>query len=371
MNEPLLPLYPQIEPYRTGVLQVSSRHEVHYEECGNPAGAPVVILHGGPGAGVAAFLRQSHDPARYRIVLFDQRGSGKSRPLGDLVENTTAELVADIELLRSHLGIEQWQVVGGSWGSTLALAYGLAHPERLSGMILRGIFTGRQRETGWFYQHGASMIRPEAFAAFQAPIPIEERGDMIAAYHRRLTGPAGPERMAAARAWSNWEHGALHLISRALEPEAPELTEAFARIECHYFQNGCFLPHDGWMLEAVADSKALRAVPCHIIHGRYDLVTPIDTALALAQAWPEAHLTIVADAGHSGTEPGIADAMVRASAALFHKTRNKTGATPPLKSCPTRSLNDDPYVKDSADSRFAGRHVGDRCACRDGIEPGQ
>jgi len=313
MTEARLPLFPDLAPHRTGRLRVSALHDLHFEDCGNPDGMPALILHGGPGAGIAPFLRQCHDPAQYRIILFDQRGAGRSTPLGELDGNTTADLVADIEALREHLGIARWQVVGGSWGSTLALAYGLAHPDRITGMILRGIFAGRRVETDWFYQHGAGMILPEAFAAFKSPIPPSERDDMIAAYHRRLTGPAGPERLVAAKAWAAWEEAALHLIPRPSEPEEPGTTEAFARIECHYFHNGCFLPGHGWLLDQVRSSTALRAVPCHIIHGRYDLVTPVDTALALAAAWPEAQLTIVPDAGHSGTEPGIADAMVRAS----------------------------------------------------------
>lgn len=316
MTETRLPVYPDLVPHRTGRLRVSSLHELYFEDCGNPLGVPVLILHGGPGGGIAPFLRQSHDPARYRIILFDQRGAGRSTPLGELEANTTDELVADIEALRDHLGIGRWQVVGGSWGSTLALAYGLAHPGRISGMILRGIFTGRRVETEWFYQQGAGMILSEAFAAFQSAIPPAERDGMIAAYHRRLMGPAGSDRLAVAKAWAAWEAAALHLIPRPSEPEDPAVTEAFARIECHYFHNGCFLPGDGWLLDQVRSSTALRAVPCHIIHGRYDLVTPVDTAIALAAAWPEAQLTIVPDAGHSGAEPGIADAMIRASTRL-------------------------------------------------------
>jgi proline iminopeptidase len=316
MTKVRLPLFPDLVPRETGRLRASALHELHYEECGNPDGLPVLILHGGPGAGITPFLRRSHDPALHRIVLFDQRGAGLSTPLGELAENTTADLVADIEALRAHLGIAHWQVVGGSWGSTLALAYGLAHPTRITGMILRGIFTGRRVEVDWFYRHGAGMILPEAFAVFRATIPSDERDDMVAACHRRLIGPAGPERRAVAQAWAAWEEAALHLIPRAAEPEDAAQTEAFARIECHYFQNGCFLPDDGWLLEQVRGSAALRAVPCHIIHGRHDLVTPVDTALALSAVWPEAQLAIIPDAGHSGTEPGIADAMVRASAGL-------------------------------------------------------
>lgn len=316
MTEGRLPLFPDIAPRATGRLRVSALHELHYEECGNPEGIPVLILHGGPGAGIAPFLRRSHDPALYRMILFDQRGASQSTPLGELAENTTADLVNDIEVLRAHLGIARWQVTGGSWGSTLALAYGLAHAARITGMILRGIFTGRRAEVDWFYRHGAGMILPEAFAAFRATIPSDERDDMLAACYRRLIGPAGLERRAVAQAWAAWEEAALHLIPRATEQADPAETEAFARIECHYFQNGCFLPDDGWLLEQVRGSSALRGIPCHIIHGRHDLVTPVDSALALSAVWPEAQLTIIPDAGHSGTEPGIADAMVRASVRL-------------------------------------------------------
>lgn len=316
MTEPLRPLYPEIEPYSTGRLRVSDLHEIHFEECGNPLGKPVIILHGGPGGGIAPFLRRSHDPERYRIVLFDQRGAGKSTPLGSIDQNTTWDLVADIEALRSHLGIDDWQVVGGSWGSTLALAYALCHPARVTEMIVRGIFTLRRAEVDWFYQHGASMIMPEAFARYQAAIPPDERHDMIAAYHRRLTGPAGAERTRAAIAWSGWEGAALSLIpspTREEEFEDPAFAETFARIECHYFQNRGFFANDGWLLD---QAHRLAAIPGVIIQGRYDLVTPAATAVALAQAWPGAQLVMVPDAGHTGMEPGIQDAMVRASDAF-------------------------------------------------------
>lgn len=316
MSPALRPLYPEIEPYRSGRLRVSDLHEIHYEECGNPEGKPVVILHGGPGGGISPFLRRSHDPARYRIVLFDQRGAGQSTPPGELRENTTWDLVADIEALRLHLGLGRWQVVGGSWGSTLALCYALTHPARVSELILRGIFTLRQAELDWFYQHGAGMILPEAFARYLAPIPEAERHDLIAAYHRRLTGAAGAERTRAAIAWAGWEGAALSLIpapAREEEFEDPAFAESFARIECHYFHNRGWLDHDGWL---IAQAHRLAGIPGVIIQGRYDLVTPADTALALHAAWPQAELKIIPDAGHTGMEPGIQDAMVRASDAF-------------------------------------------------------
>ncbi|MFD2175797.1 prolyl aminopeptidase [Rhodobacter lacus] len=339
MTPVLRPLFPEITPHRCGRLRVSDLHEIHFEECGNPAGQPVLILHGGPGAGIAPFLRRSHDPAQYRIVLADQRGAGQSTPLGALEENTTADLVADIEALRLHLGIARWQIVGGSWGSTLALAYGLAHPERVSGMILRGIFTGRQVEVDWFYQQGAGMILPEAFARYRATIPVAEQGAMIAAYHRRLTGPAGPVRRAAAQAWAGWEEAALRLIPCPSTPDDPAQIDAVARIECHYFANGCFFPTDGWLLDQIRAAAALRAVPCHIIQGRYDLITPAQTAFELARVWPEARLTLVPDAGHSGTEPGIADAMVRASTALSDQDPRQDGSNLPPSPLSTEEPN--------------------------------
>lgn len=318
MIDTLRTLYPEIAPYRSGRLRVSDLHELYFEECGAPDGKPVVILHGGPGGGISPFLRRSHDPARYRIVLFDQRGAGQSTPAGELRENTTWDLVADIEALRRHLGIDRWQVVGGSWGSTLALCYALTHPERVSELIVRGIFTMRAAELRWFYQHGAGMILPEAFARYLAPIPTAERHDMIAAYHRRLTGPAGAERTRAAIAWSCWEGAALSLLpapEREEDFEDPSFAETFARIECHYFHNHGWLNHDGWLLE---QAHRLRDIPGVIIQGRYDLITPADTALALHAAWPQARLALIPDAGHTGMEPGIQDAMVRASDAFAH-----------------------------------------------------
>ncbi len=324
MTGPLRPLYPGIEPYRQGRLRVSDLHEIYFEECGNPEGKPVVILHGGPGGGISPYLRRSHDPARYRIVLFDQRGAGQSTPLGEIRENTTWDLVADIEALRLHLGIGRWQVVGGSWGSTLALCYALSHPARVTELILRGIFTLREAELRWFYQHGAGMILPEAFARYQAAIPEGERHDMIGAYHRRLTGPAGAARQAAAIAWSAWEGAALSLLpnpAREEEFEDPAFAESFARIECHYFHHRGWFAQDGWLL---SQAHRLHEIPAVIIQGRYDLITPADTALALAAVWPQAQLHMIPDAGHTGMEPGIQDAMVRASDAFAKSTKPAT-----------------------------------------------
>lgn len=312
------PLYPGLQPYRTGRLKVSALHEMYYEECGNPSGKPALVLHGGPGGGIAPFLRQGHDPALYRIILFDQRGCGQSTPFACLEENTTWDLVADIEALRRHLGIDRWQVVGGSWGSTLALTYAVTHPERVSDLILRGIFTARQSEVDWFYEEGgASNLFPEAFAAYQSPIAPQDRGQMIAAYHRLLTGPDTPARAAAAREWTLWEARTISLLPDTAREAAWNeggFALAFARIENHYFHHKAFLPHDGWLLD---QALRLRGIPGTILQGRYDACTPPRTAYDLSQAWPEAKLVLIPDAGHTGTEPGLADAMVRATESHF------------------------------------------------------
>jgi proline iminopeptidase len=305
--------YPELQPHTRGRLRVSDLHEIYYEECGNPRGKPALVLHGGPGGGISPFLRRLHDPKRYRIILFDQRGCGQSAPHAELRENTTWHLVADIEALRVHLGIEKWQVLGGSWGSTLALAYAQKHAERVSGLILRGIFTVRQREIRWFYQEGASALFPDAWEAFLAPIPEAERGDLVSAYYKRLTGNNAIEQMACAKAWSQWEASAL-----ALRPNPALVASfggdafalAFGRIECHYFFNKGFFESDGQLL---AGAQVIRNIPGVIIQGRYDVVTPMETAWALHRAWPEAEFKIIADAGHTTTEPGITDALIRAT----------------------------------------------------------
>lgn len=305
--------YPELQPHARGRLRVSDLHEIYYEECGNPRGKPALVLHGGPGGGISPFLRRLHDPKRYRIILFDQRGCGQSAPHAELRENTTWHLVADIEALRVHLGIEKWQVLGGSWGSTLALAYAQKHAECVSGLILRGIFTVRQREIRWFYQEGASALFPDAWEAFLAPIPEAERGDLVSAYYKRLTGNDAIEQMVCAKAWSQWEASAL-----ALRPNPALVASfggdafalAFGRIECHYFFNKGFFESDGQLL---AGAQVIRNIPGVIIQGRYDVVTPMETAWALHRAWPEAEFEIIADAGHTTTEPGITDALIRAT----------------------------------------------------------
>jgi proline iminopeptidase len=306
-------LYPDILAYRNGRLKVGSSHELYYEECGNPAGKPAVLLHGGPGGGSNALMRRYHDPSRYRIVLFDQRGCGRSTPHACLEDNTTWQLVDDIERLREHLRIERWQVFGGSWGSTLALSYAETYPERATELVLRGIFTLRRSELAWFYQEGCSWIFPDAFEDFLRPIPPLERGDLIAAYHKRLTSPDPAIQLEAARAWSAWEGKTLSLLPdaervRRFSEDAYAL--AFARIECHYFINGGFFHSDD---QLIANAHRLRGIPGIIVHGRYDVVTPVKTAFDLARAWPEADLKVVPDAGHAMTEPGTVHELVAAT----------------------------------------------------------
>ena len=306
-------LYPPIQPYRQGKLQVSELHTLYFEESGNPQGKPVVFLHGGPGGGTMPLYRQFFDPERWRIVLFDQRGCGQSTPHAELAGNTTWDLVADMEKLRSHLGVEQWAVFGGSWGSTLALAYSQTHPQRCTELILRGIFMLRPEEIQWFYQQGTSFIFPDAWEAYLAPIPPEERDDLVNAYYRRLTSSDADVRTAAAKAWSIWEGSTSQLIQDpALKDKFgdAEFAAAFARIECHYFVNGGFFEPADQLLRNV---DRIRQIPAVIVQGRYDVVCPMVSAWELHQAWPEAEFIVVPDAGHSVTEPGITDALIKAT----------------------------------------------------------
>lgn len=313
MNQERRTLFPAIEPYARHRLKVSPIHEIYVAEYGNRNGKPAVLLHGGPGGGSNPTMPRFHDPDAYRIVVFDQRGCGQSTPHAELEGNTTWDLVADMERIRTHLGIERWQVFGGSWGSTLALAYGETHPDRVSELVLRGIFTLRRRELLWFYQDGASWLLPEAWQGYLAPIPEAERGDLIAAYHKRLTGPDADIRLAAARAWSTWEGSALSLLPDPARVAAfgdPHYAIAFARIECHYFQNRGFFDRDD---QLIANAHRLRAIPGVIVHGRYDLCTPVAIAVDLHREWPEAELNIIPDAGHAMSEPGIIDGLIRAT----------------------------------------------------------
>jgi proline iminopeptidase len=304
-------LYPPIEPGRHGYLAVDHGHEIYWEECGNPRGKPVVFLHGGPGAGCDARARRFFDPARYRICLFDQRGCGRSRPHASLEHNTTWDLVADIERLREHLGVERWQVFGGSWGSTLALAYAEAHPARITELVLRGIFMLRKRELDWFYQEGASALYPDRWEDYLAPIPPAERGDLMRAFHRRLTGSDRAAAQAAARAWALWEGATSFLLTDEENLRRwgeDEFALAVARIECHYFVHGGFFERESQLLDGI---PRIRHLPAVIVQGRHDVVCPMFTAWELHQAWPEAEFRVVADAGHSAFEPGITDALIR------------------------------------------------------------
>ncbi len=306
-------LYPPIEPYDTGMLPVSPVHTLYYEQSGNPDGTPVVFLHGGPGGGTKADYRQYFDPQAYRIVLFDQRGSGQSTPHANLEDNTTWHLVDDIERLREHLGIDTWVVFGGSWGSTLALAYAETHPKTCRALVLRGIFLCRRKELIWFYQQGADAIYPDLFEKYIAEIPEAERDDVIEAYYRRLTSDDEAVRLSAARAWSVWEGSTSKLIS---DPDAiarfdePHLALSLARIECHYFVNKAFFDTDNWLIENV---DRIRHIPAVIVQGRYDVVCPIMSAWDLHRAWPEAEFHVIPDAGHAVSEPGIVSALLDAT----------------------------------------------------------
>jgi len=306
-------LYPEIEPHASGLLRVDGVHEIYWEVSGNPSGKPVVFLHGGPGGGTEPKHRRFFDPKRYRIVLFDQRGCGKSRPHASLQDNTTWHLVSDIEALREHLQIERWQVFGGSWGSTLGLAYAQTHPDRVTELVLRGIFTFTRDEIDWFYGDGTRMLFPDAYADFLAAIPAEEHDDIIGAYHRRLIGDDAEARAAAARAWSLWECRVATLLpdpDLVRHCEETSFTLAFARIECHYFVHGGFLESPTQLLENI---DAMRHIPGVIVHGRYDVICPPRNAWRLHQAWPESTLSFVDDAGHSANEPGILRSLVQAT----------------------------------------------------------
>ena len=309
-------LFPPVEPYRSGRLKVSPLHEIYFEECGNPSGKPALLVHGGPGGGSNPTMRRFHNPNNYRIILFDQRGCGRSTPHACLEENTTWDLVDDIEKLREHLSIDTWQVLGGSWGSTLALAYAQSHPDRIAELILRGIFTLRRKELEWFYQEGCNWLFPDAFEDYLAPIPVENRSDMIAAYYERLTHQDPSIREEAAKAWSVWEGRTLSLRHDPMRVDAFAETTyalAFARIECHYFINGGFFKQDD---QLIANAHKLAHIPAVIVHGRYDVVTPLKTAWDLKKAWPEADLKIVEDSGHAMNEVGIIHELVTATDAF-------------------------------------------------------
>lgn len=304
--------YPPIEPYKEGKLQVSDLHTISFEESGNPEGKPIVVLHGGPGGGCPPFYRQYFDPSKWRIIMFDQRGCGKSTPHAELRENTTWDLVEDIEKLRSHLKIDKWVVFGGSWGSTLSLAYSQTYPERCTGLILRGIFMLREKELHWFYQEGASYIFPDAWEEYVQPIPLAERHDFLTAYYKRLTSPDLAVRLEAARAWSIWEASTSRLLP---DPDLmnkfgeSEFADAFARIECHYFVNKGFFEPEQLLLNV----SRIRHIPAVIVQGRYDVVCPMISAWELHRAWSEAEFIVIPDAGHSMMEVGIRSALISAT----------------------------------------------------------
>ncbi|MCK4578127.1 MAG: prolyl aminopeptidase [Candidatus Marinimicrobia bacterium] len=305
-------LYPAIEPYNEEFLKVSDLHTIHYEECGNPEGQPVLFVHGGPGGGIEPVYRRYFDPRRYRIILVDQRGSGKSTPHAELRENTTQNLVADMEQVREQIGVDKWLVFGGSWGSTLGLVYAQTHPNRVTGLILRGIFMCRPSEIQWFYQSGASQLFPDRWEAYLKPIPEDEQDDLLHAYYRRLTGDDHAAQAETARAWSIWEGttSKLRVDESAVDRFGEsEFALAFARIECHYFVNNAFLEQD----QILRDVPKIKHISAVIVQGRYDVVCPMRSAWDLHRAWPEARFQVVPDAGHSITEPGIRDALIEAT----------------------------------------------------------
>jgi proline iminopeptidase len=303
-------MYPELKPYNTGFLKVSDLHNIYFEEAGNPNGKPVVFLHGGPGGGITDSMRRYFDPKKWRIVLFDQRGCGKSTPFAELKDNTTWDLVADTEKIRNHLKIEKWSVFGGSWGSTLALAYSITHPSVCTELFLRGIFLLRKKEIDWFYQEGCSRIYPDAWESYVKPIPENERHDFVQAFYKRLTSPEASVRKEAAHAWSVWEGSTSKLIPDsdfAARFGEDDFADAFARIECHYFTNKGFFTEDNWLINNV---DKIRHIPTVIVQGRYDVVCPADSAWALHRAFPEAELHLIADAGHSLSEKGITSKLI-------------------------------------------------------------
>lgn len=314
-------LYPEIKPYARHELSVEAPHVLYVDESGSPDGLPVVFVHGGPGAGCDALSRRFFDPNLYRIITFDQRGCGRSTPHASLENNTTWDLVADMEIIREHLNIDKWVLFGGSWGSTLSLAYAQTHPDRVSALILRGIFLCRQQELQWFYQQGASRMFPDFWQDYVAPIPVDERGDMLQAFYKRLTGPDQIAQMHAAKAWSTWEGR-----TATLRPN-PQVVERFseahralsiARIECHYFVNNAFLEPN----QLLNNMPNIAHLPGIIVHGRYDVICPLENAWELHQAWPNSELQIIRDAGHAASEVGTTDALVRAADQIAHRLLN-------------------------------------------------
>lgn len=320
----MLTLYPDIKPYAKHRLAVEEPHELYVEESGNPEGIPVLFVHGGPGGGCEDYHRRFFDAERFRIILMDQRGAGRSTPLAELAGNSTDKLVQDMETIRLFLGVDRWLLFGGSWGSTLSLVYAQTHAERVLGLVLRGIFLCRPRDISWFYQEGASRVFPDYWQEFEAQIPESERREMVSAYYRRLTSSNELEQIQAAKAWSVWEGrcATLQPNPRVVEQFShPHVAIALARIECHYFMNSAFLEDN----QIVRDAHKLRDIPSVIVHGRYDMVCPLDNALALSGAWPEADLRIIRDAGHSASEPAIVDALIRGVEEVIAKAEKNAG----------------------------------------------
>ncbi|MBB05221.1 MAG: prolyl aminopeptidase [Pseudooceanicola sp.] len=311
-------LYPPIDPFDQRMIDVGQGHTIYMEQSGNPEGAPVVVLHGGPGGGCSPAMRRYFDPAHYRVILFDQRGCGRSRPHASVSENTTWHLVADIELIRETLGIDQWVVFGGSWGATLSLLYAQANPDRVHHLVLRGVFLMSRKELSWFYQGGAGAFWPEAWARFQDPIPEDERHDMIAAYHRRLFSGDMKQEVMFGRIWSGWENSLASIRTAGLGGEAPgDYARAFARLENHYFTNFGWLPEDEHILN---NMDKIADIPGVIVQGRYDMICPPATAYTLAARWPHGELQIIGDAGHALSEPGISAELVRATNRIANDT---------------------------------------------------
>jgi proline iminopeptidase len=303
-------LFPNIEPFNTFHLPVSDLHTIYVEESGNKNGKPVIFLHGGPGGGVDPKYRRYFNPDKWHIIMFDQRGCGKSTPFAELKENTTWDLVDDIEKIRNHLSIDRWVVYGGSWGSTLSLAYSQTYPDSCKALILRGIFLVRKKEIHWFYQEGASKIFPDNWQSFVAPIPIEKRNNLLEAYYNLLIGEDSSKKIEAAKAWSTWEGSTVRLIQDKDfigDFSDEKFAEAFARIECHYFMNNAWFDSDNHLIENV---DKIRHIPAVIVHGRYDIICPVENAWELHQAWPESELHIIPDAGHSIFEEGIKDKIL-------------------------------------------------------------
>jgi proline iminopeptidase len=307
-------LYPSVEPFDQRVLDVGNGHRVYVEQCGNPAGVPVLVLHGGPGGGCSPAMRRYFDPAVYRVVLFDQRGCGRSRPHAAVDHNTTWDLVADIELIRTTLGIDRFILFGGSWGATLALVYAITHPERVRHLVLRGVFLMTQAELDWFYGGGAGAFFPDLWQQFVAPIPPEEQGNLIAAYHRRLFSGNLAEESRAGRVWSNWENALASVSFEGPMGDSPsDYSRAFARLENHYFQNAGFLDGDGWILK---NRHRIEHLPASIVQGRLDMICPPVSAWTLAKGWDKANLRLIPLAGHALSEPGISQALVGVMDAL-------------------------------------------------------